>query len=98
MDRGPALDPVGRNEPLAAVGHEHEQVIETIQVERLDETAPAAVSTPCAHRYRPALLVTERRGLHLDACEAAIEIGDQIVMRAVAERNRDMRTLGHEPV
>jgi hypothetical protein len=98
MDRATAFHPLGRNEPLAAVGHEDEEEVESIQGERLDQAAPASVTSASAHRHSPALFVTTRRGLHLYARKSAIEVSNQVVMRAVAERDRDMRALSHEPV
>jgi hypothetical protein len=97
MYRRATLHALGWNEPLAAVGHEHEQVFEPVQVEGLDQAAPASVTAACANRYRPALFVTARRRLYLHARELAIEVGDQVVVSAVAEGDRNVRTLSHEP-
>jgi hypothetical protein len=55
----------------------------------LDEPAPALVSAPRGERQLEAIIAQARRRLHLHSHEPPVEIGDQIDIWAVAEREVD---------
>jgi hypothetical protein len=56
------------------------------------------VAAASANRDRPAVFVTARGRLHLDSAEATVEVGHEVVVGVVAERDRDVSALTDEPI
>jgi hypothetical protein len=84
------------NEPATPVSHEHEQVVAPRRIEAFDQPRPTLVPAVCRETHLPATS-EERRGLHLDTKQPPIEVGNEVVVRAVPEGDRDLRSLVDQP-
>src|SRR5437763_6770399 len=85
------------DKPAAAVAHEDEDVIAARWVEPLHHTVPALVPSARAEPHLPTVFPEEGRGLHLDADELSLDLGDYVVVGAVPNRDIDARPAACQP-
>jgi hypothetical protein len=86
-----------RDEPLAPVADEDEQVLVAARIERLDSARPTAVAALGRRRDLVAVVSQGGRSLHLDAQQAVVALGDQVGVRAMAERDPDPEPSAGQP-
>jgi hypothetical protein len=94
---GTAAERVRWDAPAATVAYHHDQLVAALCLEALDQPVPALVTTPRAHRDVPAAVAKRDAALHLNAKQPAVELGDEVPIRTVADRETDGRSLRREP-
>src|SRR4051812_22126789 len=92
-DTAPTVNSCRRDAPTTAVPHDDEEELALPVVEVLHEPAPALIASPRADRDLPAFETEAGGGLHLDPLEPVAEVRDEVVLRAVTERDADHRSL-----
>jgi hypothetical protein len=97
-DSPAAAYPGRRDEPLASVPDQDEEVIEPGRVEALHQSTPTLIAAASAKRDLPAALMEPGACLYLHADEFAGEVCDEVIVRAMAQRNGHARTNSCQPV
>jgi hypothetical protein len=99
-DRMAPLDLARRDEPLASIRHKNKQRIGTAGIESLDHPAPALIPARRRklHGEMASSPVSTGRCFDLDPQEPASELGDQVVVRAVEEREGDASPNPRQPL
>ena len=87
-----------RDAPTTTVGNNREEVVAPRGIKSLHNAIPALVATGSADLYLPAQIPEGGAGLHLHAKEARSELGHEVVVRTVADRDQDVSPLGREPL
>jgi hypothetical protein len=87
---------VRRDEPLATVPRQDEQVVEAGGIQMLHQPAPALVAAARAEGDIPTSS-EERARLHLHSRKIPLKLGHEVVVRVVTQRERDLRALACQP-
>src|SRR5262245_18225102 len=92
----------GRDQPAASAAGHHEQVINRLRVDRLNQAVPALVASGRGGGHRkPDVSIRRsrflRRCLHLDSEETMAYLRHKVVIRAVTDWEEDERPSAGQP-
>ena len=92
-----------RNEPSAAVTHQHKEVIDPGRIEMLRGSLPALVSAVGCDAHTPAIATiggtqSIGRSLDLDSKKTAFHLCHQVYVGAVTEWDPDKRSFACQPL
>src|SRR4051794_18824600 len=88
-----AVDGAGGEAPAAPVANMPEQILPARWIPVFAEPAPALIPASRANRRPPAAIPERGASLYLDPADAVAEVGDEVVIGAVADWLRHPRAM-----